>query len=210
VILDLWFAVPTGLDPIQAAVLPMVLQTATWTLDLLNVTSGEMVLIHGAGVMVGFAAVQVALRRGARVIATAGSTFAGDLESFGAVVTPYGKGMVDRVRALAGGPIDHVLDASRPNTGAIAALIEIAGDPKRVVTISNHDEARNQGARVNTDELMASGRYPSSEFLGDYATLAAAGKLTIPVTKTFPLDQWRAAAEISLSGAPHGKVVLVP
>lgn len=188
----------------------MVLQTATWTLDLMNVNPGETVLIHGAGGMVGYTAVQVALRRGAHVIATAGPTFAGDLEEFGAVVTPHGEGMVDRVRTLAAAPIDHVLDASRPNTGAIAALIEVAGDPKRVVTISNHDEARSQGARVNIDELLVGGHYPSFDFLADYATLAAAGQFTVPVARTFRLDQWRTAAELSLSGAPHGKVVLVP
>ncbi len=118
--------------------------------------------------------------------------------------------MTERVRALAAAPVDHVLDVSRPNAGAIATLIEIAGDPKRVVTISNHAEGRSQGARVNIDELMAAGRFPSSEFLADYAALAAAGEFTIPVAKVFRLDQWRAAAELSLSGAPHGKVVLQP
>lgn len=209
-ILNLWYPVPTGLDAVQAAVLPMALQTATWTLDLMNVNPGETVLIHGAGGMVGYTAVQVALRRGARVIATAGPTFTEDLEAFGAVVTPYGEGMVDRVRTLAAAPIDHVLDASRLNTGAIAALIELAGDPKRVVTISNHDEARSQGARVNIDELLAAGHYPSSDFLTEYATLTAAGRFTVPVAKIFRLDEWGAAAELSLSGAPHGKVVLVP
>jgi NADPH:quinone reductase-like Zn-dependent oxidoreductase len=160
--------------------------------------------------MVGYAAGQLALRRGARVIATAGPTFASDLEGFGAIVTPYGDGMVGRVRSLADGSIDHALDASRPNAGAIAALIEITGDPKRVVTISNHDEARSQRARVNIDEVMTEGGFPSSDFLADYATLAAVGQLSIPVAKTFQLDEWRAAAELSLSGAPHGKVVLVP
>lgn len=209
-ILKLWFAVPPGLDAVHAAVLPMVLQTAYWTLDLMNVTSGETVLIHGAGSMVGYAAVQMALRRGARVIATAGPTFAGDLEGFGAIVTPYGEGMVQRVRSLSDGPIHHVLDTSRTNPGAIAALIEIAGDPKLVVTVSNHDEARSQGARVNIDELMSAGGFPNSDFLAEYAALAAAGQFAIPVAKRFALDEWRAAAELSLSGAPHGKVVLVP
>lgn len=209
-ILKLWFPVPTGLDLVHAAVLPMVLQTAHWTLDLMDVRSGETLLIHGAGGMVGYTAVQLAIRRGARVIATAGPTFAGDLEGYGATVTPYGEGMVERVRFLAEGSIDHVLDTSRPNSGAIAALIEITGDPKRVVTISNHDEARRQGARVNIDELVAAGGLPGTGFLADYAKLAAAGQLTVPVAKRFPLGEWRAAAELSLSGAPHGKVVLVP
>ncbi len=57
---------------------------------------------------------------------------------------------------------------------------------------------------------MAAGGFPSSDFLAGYATLAAAGQFTIPVAKRFPLNEWRAAAELSLSGAPHGKVVLVP
>jgi NADPH:quinone reductase-like Zn-dependent oxidoreductase len=39
----------------------MVLRTAHWTLDLMNVKSGETVLIHGAGGMVGYAAMQVVL-----------------------------------------------------------------------------------------------------------------------------------------------------
>jgi NADPH:quinone reductase-like Zn-dependent oxidoreductase len=209
-LLSLWFAVPVGLDLVHAAVLPMVVQTAHWTLDLMDVRPGQTVLVHGAGGMVGYAAVQIALRRGTRVVATAGPTFAPDLAAFGATVTPYGDGMVDRVRSLAGRPIDHVLDVSRPNTGAIATLVEIAGDPRHVVTISNHDEARSQGARVNIDELRATGRFPSSDMLADYASLAAAGEFTLPIARTFPLAQWRAAAELSLLGAPHGKVVLVP
>lgn len=209
-IMNLWFAVPSGLDAVQAAALPMVLQTASWTLDLMNVAPGETVLIHGAGGMVGYTAVQVAIRRGARVIATAGPTFAGDLEAFGAGVTPYGDGMIDRVQALTGGPVDHVLDASRPNPDAIAALVTIAGDPMSVVTISNHDEARSHGARVNIDEMMSAGEYPNSDFLPEYANLAASGRFTVPVAQTFRLDQWRDAAETSLSGAPHGKIMLVP
>ncbi|OJV81229.1 MAG: alcohol dehydrogenase [Cellulomonas sp. 73-92] len=209
-LLTLWFAVPAGLDAVHAAVLPMVVQTAHWTLDLMDVRPGETVLVHGAGGMVGYAAVQIALRRGARVIATAGPTFAPDLAALGAIVTQYGEGMVDRVRSLAEGPVDHVLDVSRPNAGAVAALVEIAGDPRRVVTISNHDEARSNGARVNIDELRATGRFPSSDMLADYASLAATGEFTLPIARTFPLAQWHAAAELSLSGAPHGKVVLVP
>ena len=209
-ILSLWFAVPSGLDAVHAAVLPMALQTASWTLDLMDIAPDETVLIHGAGGMVGYTAVQVALRRGARVIATAGPTFTDELEAFGASVTPYGKGMVERVRSLTDGPVAHVLDASRPNAGAIAALIEITGDPKRVVTISNHDEARSLGARVNIDELMANGGFPNSDFLPDYAALSAAGTFKIPVAQTFSLEEWRAAAEVSIAGAPHGKIVLLP
>lgn len=44
--------------------------------------------------------------------------------------------------------------------------------------------------------------------LGDYARLAAEGAFAVPVARTFPLEDWRSAAELSLSGRPGGKLVL--
>lgn len=210
-VLNAWAAVPTGLDPVEAAALPMVVQTAAWTLQVMDPQPGATLLVHGAGGMVGHAAVQIALRRGVRVVATAGPTFAADLESLGAQVTSYGEGMVERVRALTGGDdVDLVLDAARPAAGTMPDLVALAGgDPRRVMTISNHDEARRIGARVNLDELRL-GLAPLDELLTEYAALAAAGAFRIPVRAVFPLDRWRDAVALSLSGRPRGKVVLVP
>jgi NADPH:quinone reductase-like Zn-dependent oxidoreductase len=209
-ILRAWFRIPDGLDPIEAATLPMVVTTAVWTLDLMNIAPGGTLLVHGAGGMVGFAAVQVALRRGIRVIATAGPTFASDLEGFGALVTGYGDGMGERVRELAGGDVDHVLDTPRHGEDTVRVLIGLAGgDPKRVVAISNHDEARRLGARVNIDELLAGGSFPDAGILNHYAELAAAGEFRLPVAQTYPLEAWRDAVKLSISGNPHGKLVLL-
>lgn len=209
-ILNSWVPVPGKLDPLQAATLPMVVQTAAWTLDIMALEPGATLLIHGAGGMVGYAAVQVALRRGLRVIATAGPTFTADLQGFGARVTSYGEGMAERVRALAEGDVDFVLDTPRPSPGTIPDLIALAGgDPRRVMTISNHAEARELGARVNIDELRA-GLTPVGVLLREYGDLAANGDFRLPIARTYPLDQWRGALGLSLSGRPHGKVVLVP
>lgn len=207
-ILDSWYGVPDGLDPIAAAVLPMAVQTATWTLDALGLKPGDTLLVNGAGATVGFAATQIALRRGARVIATAGSSFASDLEKFGAQVTPYGEGMAERVRQLAGGPVDLVFDAPPPNAGSIAELITLTEEPNRVMTISNHDEARRLGARVNLDHLDDA--VPAASFMPEYASLTAGGEFRIPIASTYPLAQWRDAVKLSMSGHPHGKVVLLP
>ncbi|WP_305785534.1 hypothetical protein [Symbioplanes lichenis] len=136
-----------GLDPVQAATLPMVVQTAAWTLEILDPRPGSTLLIHGAGGMAGYACVQVALRRGIQVIATAGPTFAADLEKLGARVT---------------------IDELRPD-----------------VT-------------------------PATELLPRYAALAAQGEFHLPIAKTYPLDDWRSAVELSLTGNPHGKLVLLP
>ncbi|MDI5968172.1 NADP-dependent oxidoreductase [Streptomyces sp. SL13] len=211
VLVNNWSHVPAGLDPVRAATLPMVVQTAAWTLEVMELKPGATLLVHGAGGMVGYAAVQIALKRGVRVVATAGPTFTADLEGFGARVTGYGDGMVDRVRALTkGADVDLVLDTPRPSPGTLPDLIALAGgDPRRVVTISNHAEARALGARVNIDELRP-GRTPLTVLLAEYASLAARGTFRLPIAKTYPFEQWRDAVRLSLSGNPHGKVVLLP
>ncbi|WP_243062261.1 NADP-dependent oxidoreductase [Humibacter sp. RRB41] len=208
-ILRSWTPIPDGLDPVNAATLPMVVQTAVWTIDAMGVDSDTTLLVHGAGSMVGYAAVQVALDRGANVIATAGPALEADLTGFGAHVTRYGEGMVDRVRELATGPVDLVLDAAPPVTGIIPTLIETVRDPNDVVTVSNHDDARQLGARVNLDMLRING-WPAYDPTVQYAAKAAKGEFRLPIGRTFPLDDWRSAVELSLGRAPHGKIVLIP
>ncbi len=163
------------------------------------------VLINGAGTMMGFAAVQIALIRGSRVIATAGDTFADRLRGLGALVTPYGDGMVERVLQLAGESPDLILDTA-PVSGALPALVRIAGDPKRVVTISDFAAAKELGVRSNIEEIRPI-RY---DVLGEFAQLAADGKFTIPIARTFPLQDWRAALDVSQSQKARGKLILLP
>lgn len=206
-ILSHWAAVPDGLDPVQASVLRMATQTAVWTLDAMGVGEGTTLVVHGAGGSVGFAAVRIALRRGARVVATAGSTYAAELEGLGASVTPYGDGVIERVRALAAGPVDLVLDAAPGSSAFETGLIELTGDPERVVTISHHAAAKAAGARVNLEMLGTP--VPLQELLPVYAALAAAGEFSLPIARTFPFAQWREAVDLSLSGHPRGKVVLL-
>ena len=68
------FPLPGGLDPVQAAAVPLVFLTAWGMLvTRAKVRSGESVLILGGASGVGSAAIQVAKDLGARVLATAGS-----------------------------------------------------------------------------------------------------------------------------------------
>lgn len=208
-ILASWTPVPEGQDPVRVAVLPMVVQTAVWSLTLMNVGPSTTLLVHGAGGMVGYAAVQVALGLGARVIATAGPTYTPALESFGAAVTTYGDGMAARVHELAGGPVDLVLDAGPPTPGTIPTLLEVVTAPRDVITISNHDEARAHGAQVNLD-LLADATRPPADPVPEYVARTAAGTFELPIDRTFALSAWRDAAQLSLSRAPRGKIVLLP
>jgi NADPH:quinone reductase-like Zn-dependent oxidoreductase len=197
---------PDGLGFIQAAALPMAIVTAYSTLEIFGGTAGQTVLIHGAGSIIRYAAVQIALLRGARVLATAGSTYAADLAAMGATVTSYGTGMTERVLGLAGGPVDLVLDTA-PVGGALPDLVTIAGgDPRRVMTVSDFAAAAALGVRSNLDE----GGTPRYDVLAEYAGYAANGRFTIPVARTLPLTSWRTALEISQTGRARGKLVLLP
>jgi NADPH:quinone reductase-like Zn-dependent oxidoreductase len=204
-IMNRWAPVPVGLDLVQAAVLPMAVETAYRSVESLDVTAGRTLLVHGAGTTVGFAAVQIALMRGAHVIATAGDTFADQLRTLGATVTPYGDGMVGRVLHLAGGPVDLVLDTA-PVSGVLPDLVRIAGgDPRSVLTVSDFAAAAELGVRDSFHE----GTTLRYDVLGEFAQHAADGQFTIPIARTFPLDDWRTAMDISQSAHAHGKLVLL-
>ncbi|WP_026924499.1 NADP-dependent oxidoreductase [Glycomyces arizonensis] len=205
-IMDRWVRVPEGLDLVQAAALPMAVDTAYAHLHWLGFDPEKTVLVHGAGSTIGFAAVEIALLRGMRVIATAGETYAQRLRDLGAAVTSYGDGMVDRVAAINRGPVDLVLDTA-PVGGALPDLVRIAGgDPKRVLTIADFAAAAELGVRDTFHEDMTQRVEPLPEF----AQLAADGRFAVPVARTFPLDQWKAALEISQSGHARGKLLLLP
>ena len=205
-ILKVFVPVPVGLDLTEAAALPMAVETAARSVDLLGVTAGQTLMVNGGGTMTGFAAVQMALLRGVQVIATAGETFAGKLRELGAKVTPYGEGMVERVRELAGGEPDFALHTAQVQ-GTLPDLVKIVGgDPKRVLSFADFDE---EGIGVRTTG-REKGVVPRYDVLGHYAQLAAEGSFSIPVVRTFALERWREAAEISLSKRAHGKLVLLP
>jgi D-arabinose 1-dehydrogenase-like Zn-dependent alcohol dehydrogenase len=205
-ILGVWEPVPEGLDLLEAAALPMAVETAVRSLDLLGLSAGQTLLVNGGGTMVGFAAVQIALMRGAQVIATAGETFASQLRDLGAKVTSYGDGMVERVRGLAGGAPDLVLHTALV-PGVLPDLIRIVdGDPRRVMSISDFDE-QDLGVRTTGREP---GLVPRYDALGPYAKLAAEGRFTVPVARTFTMEESRAALELCRARRAYGKLLILP
>ncbi len=195
-----------GLFDTAAAALPMAVAIACGSLDCLGVRAGKTVLINGAGTTVGFAAVQISLLRGAHVIATAGNTFAPRLRGLGAVVTSYGNGLPGRIAALPGSSPDLILDTA-PVGGALPALVQIAGDSKRVMTISDFAAAKILGVRSN---LEKSGMRIPYDVLPEFAGLAAQGRFSIPIARTFALDEWKTALSVSESQKARGKLIFLP
>jgi NADPH:quinone reductase-like Zn-dependent oxidoreductase len=194
--------IPAALDFVAAAALPVAAETAVRTLDLLGVGPGQTLVINGASGSVGIAAVQFARDRGARVIGTASAANQDYVRSFGAEPTTYGDGLVERVRGLASGGVDRALDAA--GGGALPALVELTGSPDRVVTIADYPGAEQTGVRFSG----GMGEERAWGALRDAAALVEAGRLSVPVAQTFPLDQIAEAHRVSQTGHPRGKLVL--
>jgi NADPH:quinone reductase-like Zn-dependent oxidoreductase len=200
-VLRTWFPRPAALGAAEAAALPMAVETAYRGLCALGDVSRRTVLINGAGTTVGFAAAQIAVRLGARVIASAGKTYADALREGGAEVVAYGEGLGRRVRALAGGPVDLVFDTAP--RGAMPELLTTVTEPAHIVTVTDFAALRTLGVRTTDMNL----RY---DVLGEYAELAARGGFTIPIAATYPLDDWREPLAVSRSGQARGKHLLIP
>ncbi|WP_151483648.1 NADP-dependent oxidoreductase [Streptomyces albicerus] len=190
---------PAGLDWQHAVALPVAGETAERVLDLLGVTAGETVLMHGAAGAVGTLAVQLATARGARVIGTAGPGNQDYLTSLGATATVYGEGLVERVRALAPDGVDAVFDLA--GKGALEDSITLRGGTERIVTIADF-RAHQLGITFSSG-----GQERSAARLAALAQDAATGKLVTTVT-AYPLDQAPTAQQVSDAGHVRGKIVL--
>ncbi|WP_433664470.1 NADP-dependent oxidoreductase [Nocardia sp. CA-128927] len=197
-VLSAWARMPEGLTFEEAAGYPSVVETALRIIREVGVQSGQTLLVSGASGGVGSAVLQIARERGITVIGTAGAANQGYLRSLGAVATTYGEGWVERVRQL--GQVDAALDLA--GSGVIRELIELTGDPQKVVSIADLG-APELGVRFSG----VAGSVPDA--LAEAAGLIAQGKLHIPVEKSYPLAEAAAAHIDSHAGHTRGRRVMV-
>nr|BFE66602.1 NADP-dependent oxidoreductase [Dactylosporangium thailandense] len=162
--------------------------------------AGVTLVVNGAAGGVGIAAVQIAIARGATVIGTASERNHDFLRGLGVIPVTYGPGLADRIRALAPNGVDRALDAA--GHGAVAELVTLTPTPADVVSIADFD-APKLGARV-TDG--SEGR--AYQTLHEAAALYTAGRFSMPVERTFPLEEAAAANDLSESGHVRGKIVI--
>jgi NADPH:quinone reductase-like Zn-dependent oxidoreductase len=194
--------IPLPLGFVDAAGLPVALETATRSLDQLNVGHGIRLLINGAAGGIGSTAVQLAVARGARVIGTASTANHDYLRLLGAEPVTYGEGMAERVRTLAPDGVDAALDVA--GSGVLPELINLAGDPQNVVTLADIDGAKQHGVRFSSG-------FQGHAFhaLAGIGALIEAGRFWLPVERTYPLDKISEAHRVSEHGHVRGRLVLV-
>lgn len=194
---------PAGLSWEAAAAMVTVGEAAFRVLKHLALKAGQTLVILGAGGSVGTVATQLAVARGITVIGTAAEDDTARITALGATGVRSGDGWADRVRAVAPDGVDAVFDTA--GAGLLAEAVALAGDPAKVITIADHAAAEHGVRFTGADP---SDRAP--EALPELAALMAAGKLTIPVWRTYPLaEAARAHADLE-AGRNQGKIILIP
>jgi NADPH:quinone reductase-like Zn-dependent oxidoreductase len=201
-LLDAWAAKPPAIDWAVAAAAGVAGETAERGLRLLEVKAGDTLFVDGGAGGVGAVAVQMAIARGARVIASASQANQDYLRELGATPVRYGQGVAERVRAAADGRVDAVFDVAGKTP--VQELISLAPAPSQVLSIANF-AAGQAGARVTGGGADSR----PMEALALVAELLAQNKLVLKV-QTFPFDRAAEAYRISQSGHVRGKLVLIP
>jgi NADPH:quinone reductase len=200
---------PTTLDWAQASGLMLTGVTAWHALSATGVSAGDAVLIHAAAGGVGVMAVQLAIARGAAVVATASPARHGFLRELGAVPVAYGDGLAERVREAAPGGVDAALDLIGTDE-AVEVSLALVADRARIATIAAFALGLREGIKVLGG---APGADPGTEIRDaarlELARLAQDGVLRVFVTRTFPLAEVAAAHREVMSGHSTGKIALI-
>ncbi|WP_329067582.1 NADP-dependent oxidoreductase [Amycolatopsis sp. NBC_01480] len=190
---------PEGISDEVAATLPVAGLTASAALSAIGLKSGDTVLIGGAAGGVGVFAVQLAKLAGARVIGTASASTFDFLRQLGAEPVTYGAGLADRVRALASDGVTAATDLFGTETAEAALELGVPAD--RISTIA---AGPNPPAGVR-----ATGGFDASPGSAKQLVDAIlAGRVTVPIAATFPLEKFRDAVELQADRHVHGKIVI--
>jgi NADPH2:quinone reductase len=217
--------IPTGLDAPRAACVPVAFGTAYECLFTAgDLTEGQTVLIHAGAGGVGMAAIQLAKRAGARVIATASSDQKlRRLEAFGLdhAINYVAESFVERTDELTDSRgVEVVLDSIGGRN--LIDSIGVLAYRGRLVSVGvaartgSAIEARSLWARNNSLHGVFLGGAILSEYARVHPMIAemleqvANGELQVEIDRSFPLSDAAAAHEHAESRKAFGRVVITP
>jgi NADPH:quinone reductase-like Zn-dependent oxidoreductase len=192
----------------EAAALPTPGLTALDLIDAVNPTDRDTVLIVGATGGVGSYAVQLAARRGARVIATARRANEAFIRGLGAAET-IDHTTEDIVGAvLVGHPdgIEAMIDVvSAPDVlSRIARLLKKGGRLASSVYAADAEGLAERGIRAANI-----GMQPDARRLEELSWMIDAGEISVRLEHTLPVEKAREALQQSRTRHVRGKVALL-
>jgi NADPH:quinone reductase-like Zn-dependent oxidoreductase len=192
---------PASVGWAEAAALPLAGLTAWQALTRgLELEEGDVLLVHAAAGGVGSFAVQLGRVLGAaRVIGTASEGTHDYLRELGAEPVTYGDGLVERVRALAPDGVTAVLDLVGGEALEVSPSLLAPGG--RLTSVRQPDKVKELGGRY----LFVR---PDGGQLAELSRLVDAGRLSIHLHETFPMEEAADAQRLVEGGHVHGKVAL--
>ena len=188
-----------------AAAFPVPALTADQALsDAAPSPAGAWVLVHGAGGVTGGLLVQLAVVRGATVVATAGPASESRVRDYGArvVLDYHDPDWPARARdASPGGRgVRAAVNAAR---GGAASALQAVGNDGRLATITGDPPSPERGVTVANVYVEADG-----ERLAALAEALEEGLLALHVGATFSLADAATALQAAVSGRAAGATVL--
>jgi NADPH:quinone reductase-like Zn-dependent oxidoreductase len=202
------FAKPASLPFEDAACLLLAGATAAEMLHVTGVKAGDTVLVHGASGAVGVSVLQQAALLGARVIGTASERNFDLVRRFGGEPVAYGPGLEQRVTDAAPGGIDAALDTVG-TAEAVDTSLALVSDRGRIVSIAAAGRAAADGFQAIGGAMPASLTFRDA-VRGRLIELAGDGTLVVPIARSYPLSEARAALAELKGQHPGGKLVLIP
>jgi NADPH:quinone reductase-like Zn-dependent oxidoreductase len=115
----------------------------------------------------------------------------------------YGDGVAERIRAASGNKIDAFVDAF--GGGYVELALKLGVAPDRIDTIIDFAAAAKYGVKSEGNSAAA-----NAQVLAELAGLIEAGRLEIPIAKTYRLADVREAYQDLEKRHTRGKIVLVP
>ena len=192
----------------EAAALPTPGLTAMDLVDAVDTREGETILIVGATGGVGSYAIQLAARRGARVVATARQTNEGPVRRLGAAVTidHTAEDLLEAVRAAQPGGIDALIDvvSDREALGRISTLVNEGGRLASSVYAADVEELARRGIGATNVSMQ-----PDARRLGELSRMGDSGELSVRLDRTFPLEKAPQALAKGRTRHVRGKIALL-
>jgi NADPH2:quinone reductase len=219
------WAIPAGLSADEAACVPVAFGTAHDALfEFGRLRPGETVLVHAGAGGVGIAAIQLAKRAGARVLATASSD--GKLARLAGLGLDHGinyrtADFAAQARRLTGG---HGADVILDGVGGQVLTDSLGCLAYRGRCVSFGDAGRQHATPVDISGLRQGNQSVTGYFLGAelisgdraYRMIGgllgdiAAGQLRVVIDRTFPLAEAAAAHAYIERRQAFGRVLLKP
>lgn len=179
-------AIPDGLLVADAGALGLAGTAALTAIEDVELSEGDSVLVVGASGGVGAIAIQYALARGARVIATARPGAEADLvtELSGgkAELVDYSADLTGQVRALAPGGVAAALHLA--GDGQLVA--DLVADGGRLASTLGLSAEALPGRDLTVVAVMAN---PDKPTLVRLAADVVSGAIRVPITASYPIEQ---------------------